>query len=186
MQRGLAASANLWFCDLLAVAELTVLIDLLWFYKVSFLMNSKVVFCLWACDLSHRLNRWKQSWILQLKINIQTMTMPDGCNYELLILSAVWTWKAKKAHNQQTNQLNLPPEKHDSLEIGSETWPMNKRIFFSYKYSLSAKRRKWDWVSQDELWDTGKDPLEACHVCEEHGTQNLMFEGTGLVRNSKA
>lgn len=30
--------------------------------------------------------------------------MLDGCNYELVILSAVWAWKAKEALNQPTNQ----------------------------------------------------------------------------------
>lgn len=71
MQRGFAASASLWFCDLFSVSELTVVIDLIWFHKVSFLMNSKVVLPLCFCDLSHRLKRWKQSWIVQPKINIQ-------------------------------------------------------------------------------------------------------------------
>lgn len=41
-QRGLVASASLWFCDMLAVSELTVVIDLIWSHKVSFLMNSSV------------------------------------------------------------------------------------------------------------------------------------------------
>lgn len=126
MQRGLAASATLWFCDLLAVSELTVVIDLIWFHIVSFLMNSKVFL---------PLSLWPATQVAKVETKLKSATknqytatnMPDGCNYELVILSAVWTCKAKKSP-QPTNQIYSL--KNESLEIGSKTLPVNKRIFF--------------------------------------------------------
>lgn len=101
MTRGLAALASLWFCDLLAVSELTVVIDLIWFHKVSFLMNSKVLLplILWPVP---QVEKMKTKLNSATENQYTTITMPDGSNYELDILSAIWTWKAKTAHNQPT------------------------------------------------------------------------------------
>lgn len=111
---------------MLAVSELTVVIDLIWFHKVSFLKNSKVFLPLSLWPVTQV--EWMKTKLNSAAENqYKAMSMPDGCNYELVILSAVWTCKAKKPHNQPTK---FTAWKTRVARKKSETLPINKWIFF--------------------------------------------------------